>query len=69
MDGEYERLDVSKCAARLDTGNEPLVRIKAHGSVLEEATAKKNVVRKRTVKKKRRIKDTMLAAKESEYHD
>lgn len=52
MDGEYERLDVSKCAARLDTGNEPLVRIKAHGSVLEEATAKKNVVRKRTVKKK-----------------
>lgn len=52
MDGEYERLDVSKCAARLDTGNEPLVIIKAHGSVLEEATAKKNVVRKRTVKKK-----------------
>ena len=52
MDGEYERLDVSKCAARLDTGNEPLVRIKAHGSVLEETTAKKNVVRKRTVKKK-----------------
>lgn len=54
MDGEYERLAVSKCAARLDNGNEPMVEIKAHSSVLdlEETTAEKNVVKKRTIKKK-----------------